>query len=39
MWPFGKQKRGTSPILLVPKPTGVGGKKLDPKPVDTKKKK
>jgi hypothetical protein len=29
---FGKQKRGTSPILLVPKPT-VGGKILKPKPI------
>ena len=34
---FGKQKRGTSPILLVPKPT-VGGKILKPKPITEKKK-
>jgi hypothetical protein len=34
---FGKQKRGTSPILLVPKPT-VGGKILKPKPIEEKKK-
>ena len=36
MWPFGKQKKGTSPILR-PVPT-VGGKKLQPKPIEEKKK-
>jgi hypothetical protein len=35
---FGKQKRGTSPILLKPIPT-VKGKKLEPTPMKDKKKK